>query len=114
MARVKRGTQRTKKRKKVLKETKGYKWRRKNTYKLAKDANMHAMANAYVGRKQKKRNMRQLWQIKINAAARQNGISYSRFIHALKENQVELDRKVLADLAEHEPETFEKVVESVK
>ncbi|MDX1607961.1 MAG: 50S ribosomal protein L20 [Candidatus Spechtbacterales bacterium] len=114
MARVKRGTQRTKKRKKVLKETKGYKWRRKNTYKLAKDANRHAMANAYVGRKQKKRNMRQLWQIKINAAARQNGTTYSKFIHALKQNKVELDRKVLAELAEHEPETFEKVVESVK
>ncbi|MDX1535693.1 MAG: 50S ribosomal protein L20 [Candidatus Spechtbacterales bacterium] len=114
MARVKRGTQRTKKRRKLLKSTKGYKWRRKNVHKLAVDAQRHAMANAYVGRKEKKRDMRALWQIKINAAARENGLSYSKFIHALKQNKVELDRKVLAELAEHEPKTFKKVVEKVK
>ncbi|MEX0877825.1 MAG: 50S ribosomal protein L20 [Candidatus Spechtbacterales bacterium] len=114
MARVKRGKVRTKKRKKVLQQTKGFKWRRKNVYKIAKDASDHAMANAFIGRKQKKRNMRQLWQIKINAASRQNGTTYSKFIHSLKENNVELDRKVLADLAENEPEVFGKVVEKVK
>lgn len=114
MARVKRGKVRTRKRKKVLDQTKGFKWRRKNVYKIAKDASDHAMANAYIGRKEKKRDMRQLWQIKINAGARQNGLPYSKFIHALKQKEVELDRKVLADLAEHNPEVFAKIVEKVK
>ena len=114
MPRVKRGTQHTKRRRKVLKATKGYKWRRKNVYKLAKEAQMHAMQNAYVGRKQKKRDMRQLWQIKINAAARNEGTTYSKLIHGLKQNNIDLDRKVLAELAEHEPKAFKKVVETVK
>lgn len=112
MARVKRGNVRTRKRKKVLEQTKGFKWRRKNVYKIAKDAADHAMANAYVGRKEKKRTMRSLWQIKINAGARQHGIPYNKFIHGLKEKNIELDRKVLADLAENEPEIFQKVVEA--
>ena len=114
MTRVKRGTQRTKKRKKVLKDTKGFRWRRKNVYKIAVDAQRHAMANAYIGRKHKKRDMRALWQIKINAASRQNGVSYSKFIHMLHTNNVRLNRKVLAELAEHEPKVFKKVVEKVK
>lgn len=114
MARVKRGKVRTKKRKKVLEHTKGFKWRRKNVYKIAIDAQRHAMANAYIGRKQKKRNMRSLWQIKINAGARENGTSYSKLIHGLKENKIELDRKILAHLAEHEPKTFKKIVEKTK
>ena len=114
MPRVKRGTLRTKKRKKILKHTKGFRWRRKNVHKLAKDAMRHSMANAYIGRKQKKRKMRALWNIKINAAARENGMPYNKFIHRLKENKVELDRKILADLAENNPEIFKKIVEKVK
>lgn len=114
MPRVKRGKLRTKKRKKVLKHTKGFKWRRKNVFKIAKDAMRHAMANSFVGRKQKKRNARRLWQIKINAASRKNGLSYSKFIYGLKQNNVELDRKVLADIAENDPKVFKKIVEKVK
>lgn len=114
MTRVKRGTQRTRKRKKVLKHTKGFRWRRKNVYKLAIDAHRHAMANAYIGRKHKKRDMRALWQIKINAASRQNGLSYSKFIHKLKQSNIVLNRKILAELAENEPEIFKKIVETAK
>lgn len=114
MARVKRGAQRTKKRKKILKHTKGFKWRRKNVHKLAKDAMRHSMANAYVGRKHKKRDMRSLWQIKINAASRENGLPYNKFIHGLKQNKIELDRKILAELAENEPKIFAKIVEKIK
>lgn len=99
MARVKRGVQRTKKRRALLKETKGFMWGRKNLTKLAKTASTKAGARAFVGRKQRKRDFRSLWQIRINAASRENGISYSRFIDALKKAHVELDRKVLADLA---------------
>ena len=114
MPRVKRGKLRTQKRKKVLQHTKGFKWRRKNVFKIAKDAMRHALANTFIGRKQKKRNMRQLWQVKINAASRKNGITYSKLIHGLKQKNVELDRKVRADIAENEPEIFEKIVEKVK
>lgn len=114
MPRVKRGKVRTKKRKKVLKDTKGFKWRRKNVYKLAKDAKRHSMKNAYIGRKQKKRTARQLWNIKINAAARENGLPYNKLIHGLRQNKVELDRKILAELAENEPKTFKKIVEAIK
>lgn len=83
-------------------------------YKIAKDAASHSMANAYIGRKNKKRDMRSLWQIKINAGARENGMPYNKLINSLKNGNVELDRKVLAELAEHEPEVFAKVVEKVK
>lgn len=111
MTRVKRGKVRTKKRKKVLDITRGFKWRRKNVYKIAVDAARHAQANAYVGRKQKKRVNRNLWNIKINAGARQNGTTYSKLISGLKKNKIELDRKILAHLAEHEPEVFKKIVD---
>ena len=114
MPRIKRGKLRTQKRRKVLEHTKGFKWRRKNVFKIAKDAMRHAMANAFVGRKQKKRNMRQLWQIKINAASRKNGVSYSKFMYGLKQKNIELDRKVLADIAENEPEVFEKIVDKTR
>src|SRR3989344_1021639 len=114
MPRVKRGKLRTQKRRKVLEHTKGFKWRRKNVFKIAKDAMRHAMANSFVGRKQKKRNMRQLWQIKINAAARKNGTTYSKFMHGLKQQSIELDRKVLADIAENEPEVFGKIVDKTR
>ena len=114
MTRVKRGTLRTKKRKKVLAQTKGFKWRRKNVYRIAVDALRHSLARSYEGRKQKKRTMRALWNTKIGAAVRQEGLSYSTFIHALKEQNIELDRKVLADLAEHNSTVFKIIIEKVK
>jgi large subunit ribosomal protein L20 len=114
MTRVKRGTLRTKKRKKVLAHTKGFKWRRKNVYRIAVDAMRHALARSYEGRKQRKRTRRALWQEKINAAARQEGLTYSTFMHQLKERNITVDRKVLADLAENNPEAFKRVIASVK
>ena len=114
MPRVKRGTIANKRRAKVLKYTKGFKWGRKSKERTAKEALLHAWTHAFRGRKEKKRNFRQLWSVKINAAAREEGMSYSRLISALKKKGVALDRKILADLAEHEPEAFKKVVELVK
>ena len=94
--------------------SKGFMWRRKNVYRLAREAVHHAWASMFVGRKQKKRNFRQLWNIQINAASRQNGLSYSKLIHGLKKNNVEVDRKVLAKLAQDEPEVFKNFVETAK
>lgn len=114
MVRVKRGKTAHKRRKKLLKQTKGFRWGRKSKYKAAKEALMHAGKYAYRDRRTKKREFRKLWQIRINAACRQLGISYSRFIHALKEKKIELDRKILADLAKNNPKLFEKIVEKAK
>ncbi len=114
MSRVKRGKQKNKKRKKVLKETKGYRWHRKNKKKAAKEAWMKAKSYAFRDRKTKKRDFRKLWNTKINAAARENGLTYSKLIHLLRENEVELDRKVLAGLAENNPKAFSAVVKKVK
>lgn len=114
MPRVKRGKIASKRRKNLLKYAKGFKWARNTHYRAAKEALLHAWSKAYYDRKKKKGNFKQLWQIKIGAAAKQNGISYSKFIYALKKANVELDRKILADLAENHPEIFTKVVEKVK
>jgi large subunit ribosomal protein L20 len=114
MVRVKRGKIKTKKREKLLKQAKGFKWGRKTKYREAKEALMHAWTYQYRDRRRKKREFRQLWQLKINAAAREAGIPYSRFINLLKKNKIELDRKILADLAENRPEIFKKIVEKVK
>jgi large subunit ribosomal protein L20 len=114
MTRVKRGTIAHKRRKNVLKQTKGYKWGRKSKYKLAKDALKHALTYAYRDRKVKKRDFRRLWQIKINATARQNGLTYSRLIEKLKKANVEVDRKILAQLAEKNPEAFAQIIEKIK
>lgn len=114
MPRVKRGNQRARKRKKVLKHTKGFKWRRKSHLRAAKEALLHAWSNAFHDRRKKKGDFRRLWNTKINAASRSHGIPYSRFIAALKKNDVKLNRKVLAALAEHEPGVFEKIVDKVK
>ena len=113
MTRVKRGTIANKRRKKLLKAAKGFKWSRKNKYRAAKEAIYHAWKNAFIGRKQKKRNMRRLWQIKINAAARihsEDKLNYSRFINGLKRANIELDRKILAQIAEKHPEIFKKIL----
>ncbi len=114
MPRVKRGTTHVKKRRKLLKAVKGYKWGRKNLIKLAKTARTKAGAHAFVDRRKKKRTMRSLWQIKISAAVKEQGLSYSRFINALKVNKIEIDRKVLADLAENNPTAFLAIVNKVK
>ncbi|MDO8429970.1 MAG: 50S ribosomal protein L20 [bacterium] len=114
MSRVKRGTIANKRRKKVLKYTKGFKWGRKSKERAAKEALLHAWSHAFQGRKEKKRNFRTLWNVKINAASRANGIKYSELINKLKKANVKLDRKVLADLALNEPKVFAKVLEKVK
>ena len=110
MTRVKRGTTRHKRRERLLKHTKGFLWTRKSKYRQAKEALLHAWSFQFADRKKKKRNFRRLWQIKINAAARENGISYNKLINLLKKAGIELDRKILADLAEHEPEIFKKIL----
>ena len=114
MVRIKRGKAARKKRKRLLRQVKGFRWGRKSKYKLAKDALRHAWKYAYRDRKVKKREFRKLWQIQISAACRQQGISYSRFIYGLKKNKIELDRKILAQLAQNHPEIFKKIVEKVK
>jgi len=114
MVRVKRGKTAKKRRKRLLKQTKGFRWGRKSKYRTAKEALMHALTYAYRDRRTKKREFRKLWQIQINAAIRPFGLSYSKFIHLLKEKKVELDRKILATLAKEYPKIFEKIVEKVK
>lgn len=86
-------------------------WGRKNRYKVAKDAVRHALSHAYFDRRKKKGDFRTLWNIQINAACREQGITYSQFINTLKKNKIELDRKTLADLAQNNPESFKKIVE---
>lgn len=114
MTRVKRGTIATKKRRKNLKLTKGFRWDRKSKERAAKEALLHSLPRMFKGRKEKKRTMRALWQVKINAAVRKEGMNYSRFMDALKKKGVVLDRKILADLAEHEPKAFQRVLAMVK
>jgi len=101
-------------RKKILKQAKGYFGRRKNVYTVAKNAVEKAMLYAYRDRKQKKRNFRKLWIQRINAAARQHGMSYSQFMGKIHANNIELNRKVLADLAMNHPEAFKALVEKIK
>ncbi len=114
MTRVKRGVTKHKKRERLLKATKGFKWGRKNKKSVAKEALLHAYSHAFRGRKEKKRNFRRLWNVRINAGARQNDTTYGELIHILKEKNIELDRKVLAGLAKDEPEIFAKIVEEAK
>ena len=101
-------------RKKILKAAKGYFGARKNVYTVAKNAVEKAWSYAYRDRKNKKRVFRSLWIARINAAARIHGLSYSKFMHAIKNNDIELNRKVLADMAMNEPDTFKAIVDKVK
>ena len=103
-----------KKRKKILKEAKGYFGRRKNVYTVAKNAVEKGLTYAYRDRRNKKRSFRALWILRINAAARQNGLSYSELMHKLKESKIDLNRKVLADMAMNDLENFSKLVNSLK
>jgi large subunit ribosomal protein L20 len=114
MPRVKRGLGHLKKRHNLLKKVKGYKWGRKKLVKLAKTAQTKAGAHAFVDRRKKKRTARALWQIKINAFARENGLSYSRLIDALKKNNIALDRKILADLAQNNKAVLKAIINKVK
>ena len=112
MSRVKRGVTSHARHRKVIKQAKGYYGRRKNTIRVAKQAVEKAGQYAYRDRKGKKRTFRALWIQRINAAARENGLTYGRLIDGLKKAGIELDRKVLADIAVHEPATFKGLVEA--
>jgi large subunit ribosomal protein L20 len=114
MPRVKRGMTHVKKRRKLLKAVKGYKWGRKKLIKLAKTARTKAGAHSYVDRRKKKRVMRGLWQIKINAFVREHDLSYSKFINLLKVNKIEVDRKILADLAVSNKEALIALINKIK
>jgi large subunit ribosomal protein L20 len=114
MPRVKRGVGHVKKRKTLLSKTKGYQWGRKNLIRAAKTAVLKAGVNAYSGRKNKKRDFRGLFQIRISAFAKENGLSYSRLMGLLKVNSIELDRKVLADMAINNKEVLLKIIEEVR
>ncbi|MBX4211559.1 MAG: 50S ribosomal protein L20 [Candidatus Yanofskybacteria bacterium] len=110
MPRVKRGVIANRRRKRLLKNTKGFLWTRKTKYRQAKEALLHAWSFKFADRKKKKRTARRLWQVKINAASREHGVSYSKLIDQLHKAKIELDRKILADLAEHNPEIFQKIM----
>lgn len=114
MPRSKRSKASRKRRKRTIKEAKGYRWGRKSKYKQSKQALMKAWSYAYRDRKTKKRFFRQLWQTQINAAVRNFELSYSKFIHLLKQNKINLDRKILAQIANEEPKVFEEIVKEVK
>ncbi len=114
MTRVKRGTIAHKKRESLLKKVKGYRWGRKSKERAAKEALLHAQSRMFRGRKENKRNYRALWQTQLNAAVRAEGTTYSKFISALKKNNVSLDRKVLAEIANKYPKVFSEIVKAVK
>lgn len=114
MARIKGGMNAKKKHNRVLKLAKGYRGARSKQYRVAKQSVMRALTSSYAGRKQKKRQFRQLWIARINAAARQNGMSYSRFINGLRKASIEIDRKILADIAVFDKAAFAALVEKAK
>ncbi len=114
MTRIKGGVLHTKRRRGILKHTKGMRWGRKSKMKLAKVAKMKAGQYAFAGRKTKKRINRGLWHVRINAAARELGISYSKLVGALKKQNVTINRKMLAEIAAKSPATFSKIVDKIK
>ena len=114
MPRVKRGTVRRAKRKKLLGLAKGYYANKSKLYRAAKESVDTALKYAFVGRRRKKRDFRRLWVVRINAAARENGLTYGQFMHALKVSGVDLDRKVLADMAMHEGAAFSALISQVR
>ncbi|MBS4871235.1 MAG: 50S ribosomal protein L20 [Peptoniphilus sp. oral taxon 375] len=114
MARVKRAVNAKKKHKSVLKQAKGYFGAKSKLYRPANQAVMRSLTYAYIGRKQRKREFRKLWIARINAAARLNGLSYSKFISGLKKANIEINRKMLSELAIHDAEAFTKLVEVAK
>ncbi|MBR3401487.1 MAG: 50S ribosomal protein L20 [Parasporobacterium sp.] len=114
MARIKGGLNAKKRHNRTLKLAKGYRGARSKQYRIAKQSVMHALASSYAGRKQRKRQFRQLWIARINAAARLNDLSYSKFMHGLKLAGSDLNRKVLADIAVNDPAAFAQLVETAK
>lgn len=114
MARVKGGMNARRKHNRVLKLAKGYRGARSKQYRIAKQSVMRALASSYAGRKERKRQFRQLWIARINAAARMNGLSYSKFMHGLKLAEVEINRKMLAELAVNDAEGFASLAELAK
>ena len=114
MPRVKRGTKRNDRRKKILKRASGYFLTKSKLYQAAQEAVERGLKLAYIGRRQKKRQFRSLWIVRIGAAAKLNGISYSQLIHGLKQSGIELDRKILADLAVNDPAGFTALVNQAK
>ncbi len=114
MPRAKRGNKRTERRKKILKLAKGYRGTKSKLYRSAKESVERALKFAYTGRKLKKRDFRSLWIVRIGAAARLNGMNYSQFMHGLKVAGIELDRKVLADLAANSPDAFAELAGQAK
>lgn len=114
MPRVKRGTQHVKRRKNILAKTKGMMWGRSSKVRLARIAALKAGVYAYRDRRNKKRDFRRLWQVRINAAVRPLGLSYSKFMDGLKKANIALDRKILSNLAKDDPKVFEQIVASVK
>lgn len=112
--RVKTGFARKRAHKKLLARTKGFRMTKRRLVKVAKEALLHAGVYAYVGRKDKKSNMRRLWITRINGALSEHGISYSNFIKGLKEKNIQIDRKILAELIQDQPEAFKEIVEQVK
>lgn len=114
MPRVKRGNNRLKKRKKILDAAKGYRGTKSKLYRSAKESVEKALQYSYVGRKRKKRDFRRLWIVRINAAARSHGMSYSQFMHGVKLAEIDIDRKILADLAVKQPEAFGAIAGKAK
>lgn len=114
MARIKGGLNAKKKHNRVLKLAKGYRGARSKQYRVAKQSVMRALTSSFAGRRQKKRQFRQLWIARINAAARMNGLSYSKFMYGLKKADVQLNRKVLADMAVSDPQGFTALAEIAK
>ncbi len=114
MARVKRGVNAKKRHKKVLKAAKGYYGAKSKLFRPANQAVMKSLNYSYIGRKQRKREFRKLWIARINAATRQNGMSYSKFINGLKKANIEVNRKMLSEMAIHDSEGFAKLVEIAK
>lgn len=114
MPRVKRGTTKNKSRRNTLAQVKGYRFGRSTKKKMATEAIAHAGAHAFAHRKDKKSNFRRLWNVKINAEVRKHELSYSKFIDMLNKKDIKINRKMLADLAENNPESFKRVVDAVK
>ncbi len=110
MTRVKKGVNALKRRRNLLRQTKGFRWQRSKKERAAREALLHAYTHSFQDRRKKKRVMRTLWNIKINAGARAHGISYSKLINKLKLANIKIDRKILAQLAEHHPAVFEAVI----
>lgn len=114
MPRVKRGTHRVKRRKNILRRTKGYRWGRKSKITLAKTAALKAGRYAYRDRRARKRNKRELWIVKLNAALREQGLRYAPFINGARKANIILDRKILADLAQHYGPIFNEILKNIK